>query len=347
MDLIDALKELAAYGWSLNVSIRSLFGEESLWRDFFGMAKILAVAFIIITPFELLMPLRRGKSFYREGFWTDIAHHFVTNVIFKYLTLAVGVGFLYVLIEAYLPLEGIRAAIRSQPTWLQVIQALLVADFIRYWMHRAMHEVPFLWRIHACHHSPRQMDILATNRVHPFDVTSRKIAADGMVLALGFSISAYFWVFLIFSFWGYFQHANIRLDRDSLLGRILWPLRWIIATPRFHHWHHAYEVHNVNHGLTFAFWDVLFGTAYYPDDASYPKSYGIPEAHPKSWALQMVYPVLPVSWQRAMIRWEQGEEALHEHEKQDTAQSEGQGLLSAGAAAPLNEGVIARRDSSV
>jgi sterol desaturase/sphingolipid hydroxylase (fatty acid hydroxylase superfamily) len=33
-----------------------------------------------------------------------------------------------------------------------------IADLIKYWMHRAMHSVPFLWRFHRAHHSDRHFN---------------------------------------------------------------------------------------------------------------------------------------------------------------------------------------------
>ena len=47
---------------------------------------------------------------------------------------------------------------------LQVVGAVLVADFTQYWVHRAFHTFPALWRIHAVHHSAEAMDWLAGSR---------------------------------------------------------------------------------------------------------------------------------------------------------------------------------------
>lgn len=48
------------------------------------------------------------------------------------------------------------------------IAALFVADFFRYWFHRAQHRYPLLWRFHAVHHSPRDLDVLH-NITHPVE----------------------------------------------------------------------------------------------------------------------------------------------------------------------------------
>ncbi|OOK82266.1 sterol desaturase domain protein [Mycobacterium kansasii] len=44
------------------------------------------------------------------------------------------------------------------------------------------------------------------------------------------------------------------------------PLRWLIATPQFHHWHHARQpqAYNTNYAAEFPIVDALFGTLYLP-----------------------------------------------------------------------------------
>jgi sterol desaturase/sphingolipid hydroxylase (fatty acid hydroxylase superfamily) len=43
----------------------------------------------------------------------------------------------------------------------------LVFDLLDYIYHRAMHNVPFLWRFHLVHHTDNQMDVSTTLREHP------------------------------------------------------------------------------------------------------------------------------------------------------------------------------------
>ena len=49
------------------------------------------------------------------------------------------------------------------------IVGFLLFDFVGYWTHRLAHEVPFMWRFHAVHHSPEHMDWVSGFRIHPFD----------------------------------------------------------------------------------------------------------------------------------------------------------------------------------
>src|SRR5271169_573405 len=107
--------------------------------------------------------------------------------------------------------------------------------------HRAAHEVPLLWRFHRVHHSVREMDWLAANHLHPLDETFGRSAAVLPLYALGFGrISLGAFVILI-TVQAIFIHANLRMNFG--------PVRWFIATPQFHHWHHAREpqAYNTNY----------------------------------------------------------------------------------------------------
>ena len=66
-------------------------------------------------------------------------------------------------------------------------------------------------------------------------------------------------------------HANLAGDFNRL-GQ------WM-ATPRFHHWHHAIEAEGVdkNFAIHLPWLDQLFGTYYLPDTSG-RSGYGVPEA---------------------------------------------------------------------
>jgi sterol desaturase/sphingolipid hydroxylase (fatty acid hydroxylase superfamily) len=54
------------------------------------------------------------------------------------------------------------------PGVVQFVAVLVTADLMEYVTHRAMHEVPTLWRFHAVHHSVEQMDWMAGSRCISF-----------------------------------------------------------------------------------------------------------------------------------------------------------------------------------
>ena len=47
--------------------------------------------------------------------------------------------------------------LRSLPSALRIVSAIIIADFIIYWIHRAQHRYGLLWRTHAWHHSIEEM----------------------------------------------------------------------------------------------------------------------------------------------------------------------------------------------
>ena len=118
------------------------------------------------------------------------------------------------------------------------------------------------------------MDWLAGSRLHIVDIAVTRGLTYVPIYVLGFSdepLAAY----LVFvSAQATFIHANVRFE---------WPwLRWILATPRFHHWHHAAEPEAVdtNFAVHLPVLDLLFGTAHLPD--RWPSAYGLAHGAPAS-----------------------------------------------------------------
>lgn len=151
------------------------------------------------------------------------------------------------------------------PIWVVVIFWVLAIDFIDYWNHRLLH-APGFWDIHAVHHSDEHLNWTTTSRVHVLEVVVMQITY--IILGSWMNIPAE-GVGLIVSL--RMLHNNwVHSRYDIHLG----PLTKLIATPRFHHWHHADEpsAYNTNFANTFAFWDVLFGTYRVP--GAYQGGYG-------------------------------------------------------------------------
>ena len=59
-----------------------------------------------------------------------------------------------------------------------------------YWGHRLSHEVPFLWRFHAVHHSAEYMDWMAGSRLHLFELLTTRVSILGVLYVLGFTEAA-------------------------------------------------------------------------------------------------------------------------------------------------------------
>jgi len=246
--------------------------------DYF-LLELLVLALVFI-PMERIWPLREAKIL-RRGWQTDLKHFFASHAgvqLLSFLTLIpVQVIFAW---TVKFPFQKYVAA---QPLVLQFFEILLAADLISYWVHRAFHKVPWLWSFHAIHHSSLHMDWLAGSRSHIVDTVVTRLFGFIPIFVLGFAQPALYAYILFVSFHAVYIHANVNHR---------WPyLRWIIATPEFHHWHHTSDEEGIdkNFAVFLAFIDVLFGTAHMPNH--WPNRYGTTKFQPpETYVGQLVYP---------------------------------------------------------
>lgn len=246
--------------------------------DYFILS--LLVLALLFVPMERLWPLRDQRIF-RKGWQTDLAHFFTNHVGIQLLALLSIVP--VQLFFAWAVHGPVQRAVVAQPLWLQFIEILFVVDLVSYWTHRAFHRVPFLWRFHAIHHSTEEMDWLAGSRMHIVEVVVMRLIGFLPVFLLGFAPAAVYGYLIFLSFHAVYIHANVRHR---------WPLiRKVVATPEFHHWHHAADVHAVdkNFAVLLPWIDSMFGTAYLPDQ--WPSRYGVLEGQPPAGYLgQLTFP---------------------------------------------------------
>ncbi|CAN7209148.1 sterol desaturase family protein [Brevundimonas sp. LjRoot202] len=127
----------------------------------------------------------------------------------------------------------------------------LVASFVAYWWHRALHASDRLWRwVHQLHHSPARIEALTAFYVHPFDaLLASLLNAFVAYVLLGVSGPAAGLALLYVTLFNLAAHADQRTPR--------W-LGFILQRPEMHRLHHERGVHAGNYGLPL--WDLLFGT---------------------------------------------------------------------------------------
>ena len=226
------------------------------------------------------------QAVFRPGWQTDFTHFAVNHFIVGLVLLVVN--FLvhrFVAFVAYAPLQ---AWIAGLPYLAQLFLIVLAADLVQYWAHRAYHEVPFLWRFHAVHHSAKYMDWMAGSRQHILELVATRVAVLGAIYALGFSKEAMDAYILIVGFQAVFNHANVKLP--AAFGKA--PLKYLVVTPDFHHWHHSSEQEALdrNYAAHFAFLDYLFGTAV-KSDRRFPEQYGVlGDYMPEGFLRQQAFP---------------------------------------------------------
>ena len=143
----------------------------------------------------------------------------------------------------------------------QALLAIFIADGLEYWRHRMLHQVSWLWPIHALHHSAGRMHVLKGGRLHAFDLLSRYLVVFAPLLALGVPRPVVLWYAAALLIIGPISHANLALRFPAWLHRI-------VVTPPEHHLHHARDlsVAASNYAPVFPVWDILFGTFHHPDE---------------------------------------------------------------------------------
>jgi len=237
---------------------------------------------LIFVFIEKLFALRREQPVFRPEWQTDLQHFAVNHMLVGFMLLATNL--LVHQLFGWAAHDGVRGRVQNLNFFVALLLLVLLADVVQYWLHRAYHEVPLLWRLHAVHHSVKNMDWLAGSRMHLLEVLITRTLVLAMIYLLGFSkevIDAYI---VIVGLQAVFNHANVSVR--------LGPLRYLIVTPNFHHWHHAQDAEALdkNYAAHFAFIDHLFGTAV-QSDRQWPSHYGVVGDYvPDGFVRQTVFP---------------------------------------------------------
>jgi sterol desaturase/sphingolipid hydroxylase (fatty acid hydroxylase superfamily) len=250
---------------------------------------VLAVVFGVL---ERRFPAVAGQPRWRRGLRVDVAWWFVTPLFTKWVTrVAIVLALVLAAAVAGVPIEkeslerflAPRPEIAALPFALQLVAFLLLADLMAYAMHRALHGRR-LWRIHAVHHSSTEVDWLSSVRVHPLNDALVRVAQAVPIVLIGFDPALLAAYVPLLVFYGILVHANVPWDFG--------PLRYVLASPRFHRWHHCAEEDGLNRNFAgvFPFIDLVFGTFYLPRDRQ-PATFGIPDGDvPEDLLGQVAHP---------------------------------------------------------
>lgn len=172
--------------------------------------------------------------------------------------------------------EDIRA--RGLRTGLEIGAGLLIFELVGYAYHRAAHTVPWLWRLHAVHHSAEHMDWLASFRQHPIETLAVTLAQNAPLVLLGIPLGSHALVLLLVRLNTVFVHADLRIPRGW------WSM--VIATPRFHHRHHARDGAVANYSSMFPWIDWVLGT----HDGARADRFGLRSAVPRTFVGLLLLP---------------------------------------------------------
>lgn len=187
--------------------------------------------------------------------WREIGHSLVTVCIFASVGTALGVGAMHGLFSIYtdVSLHGWPYLVGS------VVAMIIVQDTYFYWVHRLMHRVPLLWKVHATHHRSHNPTPWTA---YAFDPGEALIHALFMPL---------FVAFVPMHVGGLFAFTAHMMARNAIghCGYEIFPKGWadrpglgLVTMVTHHDMHHEHAPRNF--GLYFTWWDRLMGTEH-PD----------------------------------------------------------------------------------
>jgi sterol desaturase/sphingolipid hydroxylase (fatty acid hydroxylase superfamily) len=255
--------------------------------DILRLCVWLVLLIFIFAPLERIFAVH-GQKFFRKAFFTDLGWYFLGGILPSPLLIPSMAAIAWAL-HSVVP-AGLHARVAAMPLGMRLGVAVLVGEIGFYWGHRWSHQIPFLWRFHAIHHSAEEMDWLVSTRAHPVDLVFTRLCGFVPLYVLGLAQPMAnkldivpLLVIIAGIAWGFFIHANL----NWRFG----PLEWLVSTPAFHHWHHTYnEPLNKNFSPMLPWVDRLFGT-YYAPKAQWPSRYGTETPVPSGLAGQLLDPL--------------------------------------------------------
>jgi len=248
--------------------------------DFFVL-NVLFTGFLFI-PLERIFAHHDEQPIFREEWREDLFYYLVSSLMVQMLTFLTFLPAKSVLV--LVPLTQVRAWVAALPFAVQFVAIMFLTDMVQYWVHRAFHRVPWLWKFHSVHHSARSMDWMAGARMHFMEILVLRSMTVIPMYVLGFGAAAMNTYIFVVYLYSTFVHANLSW-RFPVIEKIL-------VTPRFHHWHHGIEeaAVDVNFSIHFPLLDKIFGTYHFPKD-QWPEGYGLPgNPVPNGYLAQLKYP---------------------------------------------------------
>lgn len=236
-----------------------------------------------LSPLVMLSTLTAVELF--AGRWRPSWRNAGRDLFFFVLSAMVGAA-APALVLLFMPAAG--GMLGGLPLLVAIPLAIVACDFVGYWVHRAFHTVPLLWRMHANHHATRELYVLVSTIDGPLMVFCIRALRAATAAALGFSADAVF-ALAVFDAWqGISSHVGVDTD-NRWLARVL-------TTPQTHRVHHSSDPsHAGNYGLLLTLWDRVFGTWVAPAAEMPPLGLTAPSEFPASWwgILLLRKPVTP------------------------------------------------------
>ena len=237
---------------------------------------------LIFIPIEMVWPKNKDQSRFHEEWRTDLVYFVISHLFIQFF--GVFTQKPATLFFGWMGLSGIHAWVNSLPFVLELFLAFFITDLFQYWAHRFFHSRAYLWRFHSIHHSTQNMDWLAGSRTHFVDIFVVRAFTFVPLYVFGFSSLTFNTYIIFMAIHAVLIHSNTRINFGFL--------KYIFATPQYHHWHHCEDPkhYGKNFATIFPFIDKIFGTYYLPGN-TWPEGTGVHEAnYPKGYVKQMIHP---------------------------------------------------------
>jgi len=235
------------------IVVAALFAPQALSQV---AAATTVVLLCVLLAIEQLLPYRADWSVRGDhGFWRDIGHSVLYATIGGTVSQLIFVsGSASVLSRCSLA-HGLGLWPIPSPFVVQVLMVVVVGDLLEYWRHRLAHTVPWLWSVHAVHHTPVRLHALKGPRHHVCYYLGRGLFVWAPLLLIGAPSGLIVWQFVAVVLAGAPAHANIAFRLPAFVHRLL-------VTPEFHRLHHSIDARqgNSNYATVFPLWDIIFGT---------------------------------------------------------------------------------------
>lgn len=190
-------------------------------------AVVVSLATVLLL--ESVFPLHHAAVPLRR--W---AHNFGLSALALGATLLAPLLFWAVMRVIGMPSTSGLLAHGNIPLWGQWLITFLAMDAMRYGLHRLTHRLPWLWRLHAVHHSDVELDATTTLRHHPLENLILSLATLPVLVALSPPPAAVLAYAVLSMAIDTLSHGNLRLPTILDKG-----LRRLLVTPAYHRVHHS------------------------------------------------------------------------------------------------------------
>jgi sterol desaturase/sphingolipid hydroxylase (fatty acid hydroxylase superfamily) len=243
-----------------------------IYWQYMASSLFIALIYLLVYKNEMKINLSHKLWFHKSAI-LDYKYFIVSFFIKTLLILPVVISaqeitiFIYELLTDNFGYVKINILSYSQVVVVFTITLFVVSDFTRYWLHRMLHTIPFLWEFHKVHHSAKVLTPITFYRVHPIE---NLLFGFRYAVSIGFVSGVFIYLFgamigvseilgtnillYIFSMMGSnLRHSHIKISYPTIVENIF-------ISPFQHQLHHSRNYYNKNYGGYLAIWDTLFGT---------------------------------------------------------------------------------------